>query len=346
MKAMILAAGVGSRLDPLTRNVPKPMVPIVNKPVIEHIIDKLKKHNFDEIMINLHYLGDVIQSHLDDGSQLGVKIHYSPEDQLWGDAGSCKRVQDFFGQDTFLVLGGDDISEINLTEVVEFHKARKSVATMALTLVDDPSEYGIVLTNEDGRITKFLEKPKGQVVFSKTANTGVYVFEPEVFDIIPEGRQFGFGNDVFPKLLVEGKPMYGIVTTEFWKDVGNLQIYRQTNFDALNGTVNLNVPGSISESGARVGPGSTIDPSVQITPPVLIGSNVNIAANCTLMANTIIADDCVIEADCTLSSTILWRGARVRSGTLLERCTVGEHAEVQSNYGIFDGVVMNPTRRG
>src|ERR1051326_4193020 len=188
MKAMVLAAGVGSRLDPLTRTTPKPMVPIVNKPVIEHIIELLRRHGFTDILINLYYLGDQIKQHLGDGSRLDVRIRYSEEDRLWGDAGSIKRCEDFF-DDTFLVVGGDDLSDLDLTRLVKTHREKRALATIALSLVDDPSEYGIVLLNERGRITRFLEKPKGEVIFSNTANIGVYVFEPEVLEMIPRGTR-------------------------------------------------------------------------------------------------------------------------------------------------------------
>ncbi len=345
MKAMILAAGVGSRLDPLTRAIPKPMVPIVNRPVIEHIVHDLKKHGFTEIRINLHYLGDVIQAYLGDGSRFGVQLSYAQEDKLWGDAGSVKRSQEFFGGETFMVVGGDDISDINLSEVVAFHKAKNAASTITLTPVEDPSQFGIVITEEDGRITRFLEKPKGGDVFSNTANTGVYLFEPAVFDLIPADTFYGFGNNVFPQLLAEGKPLYGFLSHAFWKDVGNLQVYRQTNFDALGGKVALDFPMPQVRPGVWIGGGSQIDPSVEIIPPVAIGSGVSVKAGATLGENTILGDGSVVEANATLRETILWEGARVSAGTHLERCVVGKDAQVQSSVAIFDANIVDPTRR-
>ena len=345
MKAMILAAGVGSRLDPLTRAIPKPMVPILNRPVIEHIVHDLKKHGFAEIRINLHYLGDVIQDYLGDGSQLGVQISYAQEDKLWGDAGSVKRSQDFFGSETFLVVGGDDISDIDLSGLLQLHREKKAASTIALTVVDDPSQFGIVITEGDGRITRFLEKPKGGDMFSNTANTGVYLFEPEVFNLIPAETFYGFGNNVFPQLLAEGRPLYGYLTHAYWMDVGNLKIYRQTNFDALNGRVALDMAGTQEVPGVWKGDDVQIDPTAVIMPPVYLGSNVTIGAGTKILENTVIADDCVIEAGATLRETILWRGARVSQGTHLERCVVGTNAQVQSNVAIFDANIVDPTRR-
>jgi len=344
LKAMILAAGVGSRLDPLTRAIPKPMVPVVNRPVIEHIVLDLKKHGFQEIMINLHYLGDVIQEGLGDGSRLGVQISYAQEDKLWGDAGSVKRSQAFFENETFLVVGGDDISDIDLSGLMALHREKHAASTIATTVVDDPSQFGIVVTDEDGRITRFLEKPKGGDVFSNTANTGVYIFEPDVFDLIPPDTFWGFGNNVFPSLLASGRPLYGFATTAYWKDVGNLQVYRQTNFDALAGRVHLDIP-LREESGVWWGENIQMDPTAEISSPVAIGSGVTVGAGAKLLENTVIGDGCIIEANVTLKDTILWAGAHVSQGTHLERCVVGTNAQVQSNVAIFDANIVDPARR-
>lgn len=345
MKAMILAAGVGSRLDPLTRSVPKPMVPVVNRPVIEHILAKLKKHGVTQVMVNLHYLGDVIKDHLGNGAKYGVKVSYAHEDRLWGDAGSVKRAEEFFRGDTFLVVGGDDISDIDLSRLVKFHQDKKAVSTLALSLVDDPSEYGIVLTNERSRITRFLEKPKGGAVFSNTANTGIYVFEPEVFDVIPRGVPFGFGRDVFPLLLEQKKPLYGFLSSAYWRDVGSLSVYRRTHFDALEGRVSLEFPVPPARRYVWIGEDARIDPAAQIGYPVLIGSGVTIEAGAQVLDNTVIGDNCTIESNAVLRETILWQGATVKRGTHLERCIVGGGCQVHSDAAIFDGIIINPSRR-
>ena len=346
MKAMILAAGVGSRLDPLTRNVPKPLVPIVNRPVIEHIIGQLKAHGFNEIMINLHYLGNVIEDYLGDGSKLGVSISYSHEDKLWGDAGSVKKCEAFFTQSSepFLVVGGDDISDKNLTKLVKSHTDKGTLATIGLSLVDDPSEYGIVLMNETGRITRFLEKPKGEVIFSNTANTGVYVFDPSIFDHIPAGVFYGFGHNLFPRLLEQGMPLFGHLTAAYWKDVGNLQVYRTTQYDALAGRVALNLPAKESKKYVWIGENVEIHPTAEIGYPVFIGDNVRIEENAQLLENTIIGNNCVVESGASLRETILWEGAVVMRNTQLERCVVGRNCHVKSNAAVFDGVIVDPTR--
>ena len=343
MRAMILAAGVGSRLDPLTRNVPKPLVPIINRPVMEYLVLLLKQHGFHDIMVNVHYLGDVIVDHFGDGSKWGVNIHWSREDELWGDAGSVKRVQEFFQNETFLVIGGDDLTDMDLTAVVQTHKQKQATATLALSLVDDPSEYGIVQLDDNSRITRFLEKPKGEV-FSKTANTGVYVFEPSVFELIPAHTFFLFGKQLFPLLMEKELPMYGHVTQAYWKDVGNVKVYKQTQRDVLEGQVNALLP--LHQAGKNVWKGDNVvmDPSVKLGSPVAIGSNVTIEAGATVGDNSVIGDNCRIGAGATVQDTILWEGVTVGAGTHLERCIVGRNVQVHTNAAIFDGIIADPNR--
>ena len=344
MKAMILAAGVGSRLDPLTRNVPKPLVPIVNRPVMEYLINLLKKHGFDEIMINTHYLGSQIEAYFGDGANWGVQIHWAREDKLWGDAGSVKRAESFFKDDTFLVIGGDDLTDMDLTAFLQTHKDKKALSSIALSLVDDPSEYGIVLMNEEDRITRFLEKPKGETIFSNTANTGVYLFEPQVFDYIPADAFFLFGKQVFPLLLEKNLPLYGHLTRAYWKDVGNLQVYQQTHRDVLNGLVKATQPFTELRPGIWVGENVQIAPSAELTPPLAVGDNVAIKAGAQVGDNTILGNGCIVGENATVVDSILWEGAEVMAGTHIERCVVGKECHVQTNAAIFDGIIVPPDR--
>jgi mannose-1-phosphate guanylyltransferase/phosphomannomutase len=341
---MILAAGVGSRLDPLTRNVPKPLVPIVNKPVMEYLVELLRDHGFDEIMVNVHYLGDRIQEYFGDGSRWGVRIHWSPEDRLWGDSGSVKRVESFFEDDTFLVIGGDDLTDMDLTGLVTTHREKRATSTIALSLVDDPSEYGIVLMDENERITRFLEKPKGEVIFSNTANTGVYVFDRSVFDLIPADTFFLFGKQLFPLLLERGLPLYGHLTHAYWKDVGNLKVYQQTHRDVLAGQVNTVLPFKEIRKGVWVGEAVQIDASAEIVGPVVIGDRSTVGARARVLENTVLGNDCAVEAGATLSDSILWEGAVVMRDTHLERCVVGRDCKVMTDAAIFDGIIVSPER--
>lgn len=344
MKAMILAAGVGSRLDPLTRNLPKPLVPIVNKPVMEHIVELLAQHEFTDIMVNLHYHGEMIKGYFGDGSKWGVSIQYSEEDQLWGDAGSVKRCERFF-DGTFMVVGGDDLADIDLSRLVKQHKEHKALCTIGLSLVDDPAEYGIVLVNERGKITRFLEKPKGEVIFSNMANTGVYVFEPEIFEFIPHGTRYGFGNNVFPLLLEQKRRFYGYLTSSYWRDVGNLKQYMEAHRDAVQGRVRVKFPLPEVQKFVWMGQNVDIHPSAQIGYPVVIGNNCIIEENARVLENTILADNCIVEREAVVRDSILWEGARVMRNTMLERCVVGTGCQVKSNAAVFDGLIVDPVRR-
>ncbi len=344
MKAMILAAGVGSRLDPLTRNVPKPLVPIVNRPVMEYLIELLKQHGFDEIIVNLHYLGDKIMDYFRDGSAWGVKITWAYEDRLWGDAGSVKRAEAFFHDETFLVIGGDDLTDMDLSDVLKTHREKKALATIALSPVDDPSEYGIVLMDDDGRITRFLEKPKGGDIFSNTANTGVYLFEPKIFDLIPHGVFHLFGKEAFPYLLQQHLPMYGHLNRAYWKDVGSLKAYQQTHKDVLEALIKIKLPLTEVRKKVWMGQNVVIDETAIIGDPIAIGSNVTIKARAQVLENTVIGDNCTVEEDATVQDSILWDGAVVRQGTHLERCVVGKDCRVQTDAAIFDGIIVNPQR--
>jgi len=325
------------------------MVPIVNRPVIEHIIDLLRKYGFTDIMVNLYYLGDVIEAHLGNGSKFGVNISYNREDKLWGDAGSVKRCQKFFTDgpsEPFLVVGGDDISDKDLGKLVKSHIEKKALATIGLSLVDDPSEYGIVLMNERNRITRFLEKPKGEIIFSNTANTGVYVFDPSIFDYIPQGKFYGFGHNLFPLLLEQRKPLFGHLTSSYWKDVGNLKVYRDTHSDALAGRVELNLTATECRKYVWMGENVEVHPSAEIGYPVYIGDNVRIEQDVRILENTVIGNNCVVEIGAVLKETIMWEGAVVQRGTQLERCVVGNNCHVKSNAAVFDGVIVDPTRAG
>jgi len=343
MKAMILAAGVGSRLDPLTRNVPKPMVPIVNKPVMEHIVELLVRHGCRDIMVNLHYLGDQIEQHFGDGSKWGVKIRYSHEDRLWGDAGSVKRCEAFFDR-TFIVIGGDDLADMDLSYLVKMHRERKAICTLGLSLVDDPSEYGIALVNDRGRITRFLEKPRGERIFSNLANTGIYVFEPSVLELIPKDQFFGFGHNLFPLLLERKYRFYGCLTPGYWRDVGNLRQYQETHNDALRGRVKVQFPLPEIRKYVWMGNNVRIAKSAEIGYPVVIGHNCVIEESARVLENSVLGDNCVVERDAVVKESILWEGARVMEKTVLERCVVGKGCQVKSNAAVFDGVIIDPNR--
>src|SRR5207248_4710075 len=221
MKAVVMAGGEGTRLRPLTSNQPKPMVPIVGKPCMEHIVELLKRHGFEDVIVTVAFLPQAIRSYFGSGETLGVDIGYSVEESPLGTAGSVKRAAGRL-DDTFLVISGDALCDVDLTQLVEAHREKQASVTIGLKSVDNPLEFGIVVTDEDGRVERFLEKPSWGQVFSDTINTGIYVLEPEVLRHIPTDRPYDFSKELFPLLLEMGRPMYGCVLEGYWQDIGNL----------------------------------------------------------------------------------------------------------------------------
>ena len=260
MKAVIMAGGEGSRLRPLTSNLPKPMIPLVNRPMMEHVVNLLRQHGFDEIVVTVAYLANAIRTYFGDGSEFGVKMVYATEETPLGTAGSVRNAMDVL-DDRFLVISGDVLTDIDLSAIVATHAEKGSMATIGLTPVENPLEFGIVITREDGSIERFLEKPTWGQVFSDTINTGIFVLEPEIFDHIPPGRPVDFSSEVFPALLEEGKPLYGAVAAGYWEDVGTLAAYGRAHKDILDGRVQVDIPGFQLATGVWLGEGAELDPS-------------------------------------------------------------------------------------
>ena len=242
MKAVVMAGGEGTRLRPLTSNQPKPMVPIVGKPCMEHILELLRRHELNDVIVTLAFMPQAIRSYFGDGEALGMNVSYSVEESPLGTAGSVRQAV-AGGDEPVLVISGDALCDIDLTSLLAFHRERKAAVTIALKSVENPLEFGIVVTDSDGRIERFLEKPSWGQVFSDTINTGIYVIEPEVLRHVPAGEPYDFSKQLFPLLLEMGRPLYGYVADGYWQDVGDLGQYAQANFDALDGLVQLEIPG-------------------------------------------------------------------------------------------------------
>src|SRR5580765_2911859 len=263
MKAVIMAGGEGSRLRPLTSNQPKPMMPLVNLPMMEHIVGLLRRHNFEEIVVTLAFMPNAIRTYFGDGSEFGVRMVYATEEQPLGTAGSVRNAMDELDE-RFLVISGDVLTDIDLGKIVSFHDERKALATIGLVAVENPLEFGIVITREDGSIERFLEKPGWGQVFSDTINTGIFVLEPDVFDYIPAGQPVDFSSEVFPKLLADEQPLYGAVSAGYWEDVGTLEAYVRAHKDALDGRVALDIPGFRLEHGVWLGEGAELHPDATV----------------------------------------------------------------------------------
>lgn len=340
MKAVIMAGGSGTRLRPLTSSLPKPMVPVANKPMAEHIVNLLKEHNMKDIIFTLWYLPDAIRDYFGDGSDFGCKIAYSTEEgRPLGTAGCVKQVQDDLDS-TFVVISGDCLTDIDLTEAVKFHKENKSKATIVLKRVENPLEYGVVICDNDGKIQRFVEKPGASEIFSDTVNTGIYILEPEVLLYVVMGREQDFSNDLFPLLLLRNEPLYGYVADGYWCDIGNLAMYRQAHLDILNHEVKLPIDVPQIREGVWVGEGSEIDASVKIEPPVLIGKNCRIGRDSEVDQYTVIGDNVVVQEKVSLKRPVIWSNSYVGNQAALRACVVCNKATIHSSAEILEGGIV------
>ncbi len=335
-----MSAGIGTRLRPLTYSIPKPMFPIANKPVLEHVLDLLRKHNITEVVINLHAHRGMIRDYFGNGSRLGMKINYSEEKKLMGTAGGVKKVEHFF-DDTFLVMSGDGLTNVNLTNVINFHRKRRAFGTMVLKRVDTRFEYGITLTKRGGRIKEFIEKPTWSSVFSNTVNVGIYVFEPEVFSYIPKAKFCDFARDVWPKLLQRNERIFGYETEGYWCDIGNLLEYRRAQNDALAGKIELDIPGERKGRNIWIGKGAQIAPSVKIRGSCVIGENCRLNKKVSIEGFNTIGNNSIIGEGVGLRNCILWNGVHVRKNVELANCIIGNNAEISTNISVYEGSVIN-----
>ncbi|HOQ36576.1 MAG TPA: mannose-1-phosphate guanyltransferase [Acetivibrio sp.] len=346
MKAIIMAGGEGSRLRPLTCDLPKPMVPIMNVPIMEHIIELLKSHGITEIGVTLMYLPQIIKDYFGDGSNFGVNLHYFTEDTPLGTAGSVKNAEKFLDE-TFIVISGDSLTNMNISSAVEYHKSKKALATLVLTTVDVPLEYGVVITDKNGSITGFLEKPSWGEVFSDTVNTGTYILEPEVLAYLEKGKKEDFSQDLFPMLLSKKEPMFGYVMNDYWCDIGDLQAYLQAHYDVLEGKIRLNINGKEIKKGVWVGSGTTIEPEAVINPPCVIGDNCYIGKGAVIDSLSVIGDNNVIESDSSVKRSVIWNGnyighgCEIRGSILCNKTKLKNYVHIYENGIVGDNCVIN-----
>ncbi|WP_409343192.1 sugar phosphate nucleotidyltransferase [Paenibacillus sp. MBLB4367] len=359
MKAVIMAGGKGTRLRPLTSNTPKPMVPLLDRPVMEYTIELLKKHGITEIAVTVQYLPEVIRQYFGDGSDFGVKLHYFEENSPLGTAGSVKNAEAFLDE-TFIVISGDALTDFDLSEAIAYHERNQAVATLVLTTVENPLEFGVVMTNDSGEIIRFLEKPSWGEVFSDTVNTGIYILETEIFKYFDHGKEFDFSKDLFPILMRNQRPLYGYVAEGYWSDIGNLVQYRQTQFDMLDGKVEVTITGAQLDGGVWVGYNAKIDPDVTVSGPCFIGNNCVVENGVKIKPYTVVGAGSVLSGRrVTLERTVLWSnnyieqgvemkggtcchnvvtrlGAIVREGAVIgDNCTIGIKSVVQPGIKVF-----------
>ena len=334
-----MAGGEGTRLRPLTSNQPKPMLPMANRPMMEHVVNLLRSHGFDDIVVTVAFMANVIRSYFDDGSEFGVRMVYATEETPLGTAGSVRNARAELDE-RFLVISGDVLTDIDLAAVTAHHDAKGALATIALKAVDDPLEFGIVITREDGSIERFLEKPTWGQVFSDTINTGIYVLEPEIFDYIPEGRPVDFSADVFPAVLAGGRPLQGYVAEGYWEDVGTLDAYLRAHQDVLAQRVQVQVSGFPLRPGVWLGKGADVHPSASVSGPAVIGDNCAVGPGASVGEYCVLGANVQVGDNASLQRTVVHDNAFLGGGTRLDGCVIGRACDLRQNVRCEEGVVL------
>jgi mannose-1-phosphate guanylyltransferase/phosphomannomutase len=339
MKAVVMAGGEGTRLRPLTSNQPKPMVPIVGKPCMEHILELLREHGLTDVIVTVAFLPQAIRSYFGEGETLGLTVGYSVEESPLGTAGSVRLAARQLDE-TFLVISGDALCDLDLTKLIEFHKERGAAVTIGLKSVDNPLEFGIVVTDEEGRIERFLEKPSWGQVFSDTINTGIYVLEPEVLKHVPTDRPYDFSKELFPYLLEMGRPLYGYVMDGYWQDIGNLDQYRQANFDALDEHVKLNIPGIRIRGNVWLGEGVDIADLDQVEGPALIGNYCRVAPGATVGAYSVLSNSVTLRERTRTTRSVIEASTHIGRSSLIEGAILGRSCDIRAHVRIHEGVAI------
>lgn len=339
MKAVVMAGGEGSRLRPLTIGRPKPMVPMVSKPVMAHILDLLKRQGITEVVVTLHFMPEIIQSYFGDGSSLGIKIDYTIEETPLGTAGSVKNAQEYLDE-PFIIISGDAVTDINLQEIVAFHQARQAEATLTLYRVPNPLEYGVIITDSDGKISQFLEKPSWGEVISDTVNTGIYLIDPSVLDLIEEGVPTDWSKDVFPQLLAAGRSLYGYVAEGNWTDVGDIGEYMRASGDVLYHRVRTEELGQHIGGDVWIGENVEIAPDAQLYGPIYLGDEVKIKGGVIIHGPTVVRDNTIVDNRVHIDRSIIWRNCYIGEGAEVRGAIVGRQCTIKGKAVLFEGVVL------
>jgi mannose-1-phosphate guanylyltransferase / phosphomannomutase len=339
VKAVVMAGGEGTRLRPMTANQPKPLLPVVNRPIMEHVLRLLKRHGFDETVVTVQFLASLVRTYFGDGEDLGMHLSYATEETPLGTAGSVRNARAELDE-PFLVISGDVLTDIDLSELVAVHERKGSLATLALKSMENPLEFGIVITREDGSIERFLEKPTWGQVFSDTVNTGIYVCDPAVFDYIPEGTSVDFSSDVFPALLSDSKPIFGHVAEGYWEDVGTLEAYLKAHHDVLDGKVSLDVPGFKIAEGIWLGEGAEVDPGAQVAGPAIIGDYCRVEAGARLQEYSVLGTNVMVRSDAYIERSVVHDNAYISQGVRLRGSVIGRSTDLRAFARCEEGVVL------
>ena len=338
MKAIIMAGGEGTRLRPLTCDCPKPMMRLMDRPVMQYALELLKKHGITQVAATLGYLPDSIVDYFSDGEDFGVSLKYFIEKTPMGTAGGVRQAREFLDE-TFIVLSGDGITDLDITEAIAFHRQRGALATLVLKHEDNPLDYGVVSTDRDGRVRSFYEKPDWSDVLSDTINTGIYILEPEVLDMIPEGRSYDFGHDLFPALVRAEQPVYGYVMQGYWCDIGDVRAYLAAHVDAMDGRIHLD--GIFPRPGRVVQmPGAMVDRSAVLEGPCLIGPNAQVHAGAYVGPYSVIGRNAIVGAEASVKRAVLWQGAQLEPHVHARGCVLAANAVAGEGAQAYEESVM------
>ena len=337
-----MAGGFGTRLRPVTCTIPKPMVPVVNKPLMEHIVERLREAGIKDILSILYFQADKIIDYFGDGSKFGVNMEYVTALADYGTAGSVKAAESFLNE-RFVIISGDVLTDFKIWEAINFHEKKGSLATIMLTRVENPLSFGIVITDENGKIVRFLEKPSWGQVFSDTINTGIYILEPDALDLIPPETEFDFSKNLFPKILEKKLPLYGYIAKGYWKDVGDLNEYRNVNMDVLFGKVKVNISEEKKNTigyDLWVGENSVIDEETDISGGVLIGRNCQIKKG-VVLKDCVIGDDSIVDEGATIKNSVFWNSCKIESGANVKKALIGKNVSIKKHAFVEEEAIIS-----
>lgn len=344
MKAVIMAGGFGSRLYPLTAKRPKPMVPLVNKPVLSHVLGLLKHHNITDVIITVKHLADQIRDHVGDGSQLGMRVRYAVEETPLGTAGGVKNAEPLLNNEPFLVISSDIVTDIDLSKLIRFHREKRSMVTMALKRINNPKGYGIVLLDGRGSIRRLLEKPEPDQMISNVVNTGIYVVEPELLAYMQPDTKYDFSYDIFPQLLDDEAPFFGYLANRYWRDIGTIQSYEQAIVDVLVGKVNHIDLGDPIRHGVWSGRNVSIASDANLFGPIYLGDNVKIKSEATIYGPTVIHDGSMIDRKAWVRHSVIDQNSYVGKHTTVYQSVVAQQGQVTPEAVVIRKVVFDDTQ--
>ncbi|MFI5419948.1 MAG: sugar phosphate nucleotidyltransferase, partial [Nitrososphaerales archaeon] len=336
---MVMAGGEGSRLRPLTSTRPKPLVPVVNRPILWHVLRLLQRHKIESAQITLHYLADQITTAFAGAKDLNIPLNYSFEDKPLGTAGSVKAIESELGN-TFLVISGDVMTDFDLTKLIDFHKKQGATVTIGLARVENPLEYGVVLTDDDGKITRFLEKPGWSEVFSDRVNTGIYVIEKDALKEFDPEKQFDFSKELFPKLLKKGDPIYALAMEGYWCDVGMPSQYITAHHDILSGKTGIEIPGKRSAENVWIEEGAEVHSNAQVIGPSLIGARSTIGKDALVGPYSCVGSHVSIESHAVVSRSIIYDFAYIGREAETKGCVIGKSAVLRPRARVFEEAIV------